>query len=341
MAKRHTPDLAPVKGAADNVVGFEISDNVVAFSVGLGVDLGAPLEERADLAAQHMNRSQRHMLAAGLLLGSIKRECQPGEFLALVEARGFEERAAQRAMQYAQFVLSRPDGERNGLLEMHVSKVLALASADPEVIEDMLVSPDEGLSGLSVRELRQRIRDLEAQSTNAAIERDTAVAERDGLAKQLRRRQRDAEDGDGVPMLVADARAEGAALVKKAELALAALHPLGVEVCNMTGHDEAGAWVKPSLRLLMSGLIALRVQADGLIEQYAKALGDDVKKLQSQPDALAFLDEAEIKAVAEEWSRLVATHQHEAALRSHEREQAKPKGKGRPKQAPQAPSAAG
>lgn len=341
MAKKQSTPLAAVEAKSDNVshlVPANIEgDDVVAFAIRLGADLGAALSERADSAAAHMNRSQRSMLAAGLLLASIKGECQHGEFLALIEERGFQLRTAQRAMQYAQFVLSRPEKDRELLLGLAPSKVALLAGADPEVVESAL---EDGsgidLHGLGVRELRQRIRDAEARLVDTSAERDTAIAERDGLAKQLRRRERDAEDHDGTPLVIADMRAESAALIKKAELALGGLYPLGVELFSLTGGEGVHDYIKPSLRLVLSGIVALRVQADGLIKQYADALGDDVRKLVSPPDGLAFLDDSEIKTVAEDWARLVSVNQHEAALREHEREQAKPKGKGRPKAAPKA-----
>lgn len=319
---------------------FEISDNVIGFASGLGVDLKAPLAERADLAAQHMNRSQRHMLAAGLLLASMKNDCQHGEFLTLIEERGFEERTAQRSMQYAQFILSRSDAEREFLLGQPQSKVLALASADAAVIEDLLADGEDGdLNSLSVRALRQRIKDAEAQLADVAVERDTALAERDGLAKKLKKRNRDAEEHEGTPIVIADIRAEVAALIKKGELSADSLYPVLDELISYAGHEQAGTWVHPSVRYALSGLVALRLQIDGLIGKAVAVLGDDAKRLQSSPDGLAFLDEGEIRAVAEEWQRLVATHQHEAALREHDRKQAKPRGKGRPEAAPKAPQA--
>ncbi|HEX7866563.1 MAG TPA: hypothetical protein VF555_16525 [Variovorax sp.] len=339
MAKRQA-QTSPAVVESDNVVGFEISDNVVAFAADLGVDLTGSLEERADHAAQHMNRSQRHMLAAGLVLASMKADCEHGEFIALIEARGFEERSAQRAMQYTQFVLSRPEDERRRLLETPSSKVLALASADPEVIEDLLKGGGESdLNTLSVRELRQRIRELEAAQTDTAVQLDTVTAERDGLAKKLKKRARDEEDHEGTPIVVADIRAEGAALLKKAELSVDALYPLGVELCGLAGTEAAQGYVNPSLRLLLSGIAALRMQIDGVLKQYAEALGDDARELASPPEGLAFLDDTEIANVAEEWARLTSTHQHEAAMREHERKQAKPRGKGRPENAPKAPKA--
>ena len=344
MAKKQSTAVAVAPAAAAQaetaqVVRFEISDNVIGFASGLGVDLKAPLEERADLAAQHMNRSQRHMLAAGLLLASMKNDCQHGEFLTLIEERGFEERAAQRSMQYAQFVLSRSDEEREFLLGQPQSKVLALASADEAVIESLLADGDGDLDSLSVRALRQRIKDAEAQLADMAVERDTAQAERDGLAKKLKKRNRDAEDHEGTPIVIADIRAEVAALVKKGELSADSLYPVLDELIGYAGHEQAGTWVHPSVRYALSGLVALRLQIDGLIGKAVAVLGDDAKRLQSSPEGLAFLDEGEIKAVAEEWQRLVATHQHEAAMREHDRKQAKPRGKGRPEAAPKAPQA--
>ncbi|WP_198086627.1 hypothetical protein [Variovorax sp. E3] len=339
MAKRQ-PQTSPAVVESDNVVGFEISDNVVAFAADLGVDLTGSLEERADHAAQHMNRSQRHMLAAGLYLASMKADCEHGEFTALIEARGFEERSAQRAMQYTQFVLSRPEDERRRLLETPSSKVLALASADPEVIEDLLKGgEDSDLNTLSVRELRLRIRELEAAQTDAAVQFDTVVAERDGLAKKLKKRVRDAEDHEGTPVVIADIRAELAALTKKGELSIDSMHPVLVELAALGGNELAGDWVKPSVRLAMSGLVALRLQIDGVIKSCADMLGDKITALSSQPDALAFLDQDEVKAVAEEWARLTSTHGHEAELRKHERKQAQPRGKGRPEAPPKAPKA--
>jgi len=335
MAKKQATEVVEVKTA--NVVRFEISDEIVSYAARLGADLRAPLEDRADRAAEHMNRSQRHELATGLLLGSIKAECEHGQFLSMLEERGFEERSARRAMQYAQFILSRSDDEREFLVGLPKTKVMALAGADLEVVDDILENADGDIAVLGVRQLRLELRRLQAEKTNAEVDRDKAVAERDGLSKQLRKRRRDEEDNDGVPLVIADVRAEAAALVKKAELALTSLYPLGVEMAGLGGHDEAGVWVQPSMRLALSGLVALRVQMDGLIGSYVQALGDKADKLKSHPDSLAFLDASEIKTVAEDWERLTALHQHEAALRAHERDQAKPKGKGRPKAAPEAP----
>lgn len=317
---------------------FTEADGAAAAS--LGIVLAGGVDDRIQRAVHHYNLAARLAVEAGYLLLSVKGEAEHGAFEEEIERLGLSSQRASELMRMAKFATSLPEDRRAELLMLPKSKVLAIASADQAVIQDLL---EEGgdFEDLSVRDLRKRIQELEAKVTDTAVERDTAAAERDGLAKQLRRRRAEEADRDGgVPLVVADMRAEVAELVKKAELSLASLHPMGVEIVNLAGHAEASEWISPSLRFALSGLIALRVQLDGLVGQFAHAMGEDVKRLQSQPDALAFLDETEIKTVAEDWARLTAVHQHEQALRAHEREQAHPKGKGRPPAPPKPPKAA-
>jgi hypothetical protein len=332
----------PVEANPRTPGGLDFSEADTAAAASLGIVLTGSLEDRIQRAVFSFNHASRLAVEAGYLLLSVKAEVAHGQFEEGVESLGLTRQRASELMRMAKFATSLPDDRRAEMLMLPKSKVLAIAAADQSVLEDLLQNddPDKDVANLSVRDLRTRIRELEAQVTDTAVERDTVIAERDGLAKQLRRRRADEAEGDGgVPLVVADLRAEAAELVKKAELSLASLHPLGVDIVQLASHDEAHVWISPTLRLALSGLVALRVQVDGLIEQYAEALGDDVRKLQSAPDGLSFLDDDEIKAVAEEWSRLVALHQHEQALRAHEREQAHPKGKGRPPAPPKPPKA--
>lgn len=336
MAKK-APNTEIVK--VDNVVKFEITDAAQALAHRFGLNLADAKETRVERAAQNMNRSMHSMIAAGLDLASLQADCEHGEFLALIEERGFEQRGAYRAISYTRFLLSRSDDEREQLLSMPKSKVLALASADAAVIDDLLADGSEtDLDALSVRELRKKIHELEAARTDLSVQVDKAEADTAAALKKLKRRARDEED-TGVPLVVADIRAEVAALVKKAELAITSLHPVCVEAVLLRGNEQAGDWVDPTLRLALSGLLALREQIDGGIKGLADAMGEKAERLASHPEALSFLDESEVKTVAGEWASLTALHTHEEALRKHERDQAKPKGKGRPTKAPEAPKA--
>ncbi|QDL55917.1 hypothetical protein [Rhodoferax aquaticus] len=223
-----------------------------------------------------------------------------------------------------------PDDEQKALVEV-------ASTGD----KDALIDFAEAVIARHAREkavLKQEVEDLAAHNTDLGTQRDKAQNDLKAMEKKVRRAARDEEDMV-VPLVVADVRAELAALIKKAELAVTSLHPIGVEVVGLVSHADAAEWVEPTLRLGLSGLLAVRELVDGSIKSFAEAMGDSAKRLRSQPDTLSFLDASEIKSVAEEWARLTAVHQHEAALREHERAQAKPRGKGRPAKAPDAPKA--
>lgn len=328
-----TTALAVSAGKTADVGRFEISPELVVFAQDLlHIDLTGSHDERANMAAEHMNRSQRHMLAAGLLLASIKAECDHGEFTALVAARGFEERAARKAMQYAQFVLSQPEAERMRLLEMPRSKVMEIAGADPEVIEDLLAGQGEdSIDALSVRALRQRIQELEAGTVDLTVQRDTAEAEATALAKKLKRGLPDRDDA--LPHVVADLRAEIMALGKKATLALDSFNALGVDVILLCGQDAAHDWMDATLRLALSQLLTTRLQIDGLVTKFLKEVpgGDPT------PTQPSYLTRQEVLETARLFQTLTQTHTYEAELRTYEREQARPQGKGRPKNKPVVP----
>ena len=337
MTKKQTTEV--VAANARTVRAFEFTEADSQAAQELGIMIGGAIGDRITRAVVAYNMAARLAVEAGYLLLSVKSELAHGEFAAGVESMGLSNRRAQELMQMAKFTTALPDSQRAEMLALPKSKVLALASADPEVIEQMLEDGDvSDLDDMSVRGLRQRIRELEANGTDLVVQREKAEADLKAMEKKLRRAARDEEDMV-VPLVVADARAELAALIKKAELAVTSLHPIGVEVVGLVSHADAAEWVEPTLRLGLSGLLAVRELVDGSIKSFAEAMGDSAKRLRSQPDTLSFLDASEIKSVAEEWARLTAVHQHEAALREHERAQAKPRGKGRPAKAPDAPKA--
>lgn len=323
--------VLPTKAKSDDVVAF---DGMAEFAVRLGVELSGSVEERADSAAQHMSRSQRHMLASGILLLSIKSDCDHGRFNELIADHSFEARAAQRAMQYAQFVLSRPEDQREALIDMSKYKVLALAGADPEVVEMMLADGTTGIDSLSVRALQQELADTKAALADAAVQRDTAEAELVGARKRLAKGQPEREDA--VPLVVADLRAEIVALAKKAQLAVESFDGVGADVMMLIGTDEAHGWADATLRLAVASLAAVRLQIDGLLKKFLKELpGED-----PTPTERSFLSRQEIAETARRFGELIALNDHEKALREWEAQQKRPRGKGRPAAKPEAPKGA-
>ena len=341
MNKKPASEIVEANVRNSDISPFPFTEQEKALAERLGIEINSSIDARLNFAVGKTNQALRLVVEAGLIFLSVKAELKHGEFLPALEALGVNPKRAHESMVFARAAAALPEDKREALMLVPKSKALVLAGADYEVLEQMLEDGDvSDLDALSVRELRHRIRALEAHNTDLSVQVGTAEAERDGAIKKLNKRnQRD--DDEGVPVVVADLRAELAALVKKAELAITSLYPLGVDIVGLSSNSQAHEWVEPTLRLGLSGLLALRELIDGSIKSFSEAMGEQVRRLQSGPDALAFLDDAEIKAVAEEWMRLTATHQHEAALREYERGQAKPKGKGRPAKAPEAPKAKG
>lgn len=317
-----------------NVAKFAAANgaNFTALAESLGVDLRGSLSDKADRAAEHMNRSQRHMLASGLLLFAMREEAEHGEFLQLVEERGFERSAAYRAMQYVQFIASRPETERELLIGLPKSKVLALAGADQEVIDQLLIDGGERIGALSVRALMEELRDAKAGAVDLATQRDTAEAEAVALRQQLARR---GERADKVPLVVAELRAEIAAQTKAAELAVGAFQALGMDVVSL-GAAGAHDWKDATLRLAVAGLMSLRLQLQGLLEKFLRELPDG----DTEPSAMSSFTRQEADEAAERFAALTQAHEYAKDLRKWEREQAQPKGKGRPASKPQAPKGA-
>lgn len=339
MTKKPTNELVDVKCADVRTFDYSPADEQAALQ--LGIIVGGPAADRINRAVVSHNMAARLALEAGYLLLSVKSDSVHGEFEEAIADAGLSRYRAAELMRTAKFVTSLPESQRADMLTMPKSKVLLLASADADVIEDLLNDEDGGdLDALSVRELRLRIRELQANNADLSVHSDAVTAERDGALKRLNKRNQRDEDDEGVPAVMADLRAELTALLKKGELAMTSLHPVGVDIVNYSGHADVGEWVKPTLRLGLAGLLAQRELIDGSIKSYVEALGEDAERLVSQPDALAFLSNLEIKDVAEEYGRLTAVHGHEAALRQHDRNAAKPQGKGRPAKAPEAPAAA-
>lgn len=322
-------DIRTVEDGKTDIVSLFESHAVEAAEMAeqLGVDLKVSVADRVDMAATHMSRSQRHMLAAGILLASIKADSEHGQFIPLIESRGFQPRSAQRAMAYAQYILQQSPSERDRLIGMAPGKVLALAAADPEVIE-ALVASGESIDALSVRALQDRIRELETTVADRDVRLETAEAEVKA-AKKAAKRERNGE----VPVAIFDIRHESVANVERSRLAIDEMQALGRDLANLVGVESVNGWVDPTARLVMAGLLSLRVQLDGVIQQYIK--GFDLHDVQPAP--MSYLVPDEVEEVAKRYADLVAIKDHEKALRDWERQQERPRGKGRPAAKPDAP----
>lgn len=308
----------------------EFGDKENALALFLGLNLQASADVRTEQAVFAYNLATRHLVEAGVLLASVKAEMSQDDFLALIEGRGLGKRRAYELMQGAAFAASLPTGQLEQVLSLSKSKVLALASADPAVVQAMLEDGDIDVDLMGVRELRHKIRDLEAAVADRDVQIETADAEAKA-AKKAAARQKDR--ASEVPIVIYDIRAELVAQAEKARLSVEELLVLGFDLTDSIGTESVDAWINPTARLAVAGLLALRVQLDGVIQRYISEF--DLSDVQAEP--ISYLRPEEVEAAAKKYADLVAINQHEKALRDWERQQERPRGKGRPTTKPEAP----
>ena len=311
---------------------FSEDDQAAAAALGLVV-AGSPVDQ-ISRAAMVLNTATRLAVEAGYNLLAAKAALQHGDFMAKLEEIGFSPYRAAEAMRRAKFVTAQPEERRAELLNMQPSKLLVLADASAEAVEELLEDGDIDPANLGVRALRARVRELEKKAADAVVDRSTAEAEAESLRKKLAAQNHQPAAGV-MPVVIKDIRSETIALLKKAELSVESLVPIETELAGLRW-SAVDAWVNPSGQLLMAGLVALRLQLDGAIERIAEKL-EMVASSLKEPDALAGLDKFEVVEIAGVYQGLIRSHEYEAALRQYERDQEKPKGRGAPRKAPKAP----
>lgn len=327
MSKK-TKDVAVIEACADvrTLGNFGDAERMLAHQ--MGINLEASADVRTEQAVFAQNVATYNLIQAGLLLSSVKADLGAEEFEALIEDRGLTKRRAYELMQGASFCARLPEAQRDEVLHLQKSKVLALAGADPEVVQAMLEDDAPDISTMSYRALRDRIRDLEAAIADRDVKLETAQAEATAAKKAATK-----ERASDVPVAIFDIRAEAVAQVERSRLAVEEISALGRDLYNLRGVEGVYQWVDPTARLTLTGLQALRIQIDGVIKRMVDAF--DVDGVQPAP--LSYLTPDEVEEAAKRFADLVALHQHEKALRAWEREQERPRGKGRPSAKPEAP----
>jgi len=296
----------------------------------LGIDLGESIAACLKRAAVAANEAALRAVEAGFLLMRVKQETGHGAFQDALDEIGMSRQRASEFMRMARFMSLLPEEKRQAVISTGKKKVLALAGAEKEIIDVIVDEGVEAIDALTVKGLQSRIRQLEADNTNLTVERDTSRAELAATKKSQGNEVRE----DAVPMVIADLRSEVVALGKKASLAVDGFNPLGRDIVNLLGSDAAYMWADATLRLALAQLAAIGLQVEGLLKSFKDALGDDG----AGAVEMSYLSRQEIVEAAQKFKELIAEHEHEAALRAWEREQERPRDKGRPRSKPEAPA---
>ncbi|ARL36029.1 hypothetical protein [Burkholderia pseudomallei] len=338
---RHTAEAVTVQDSAraltsdskvSNVRYFGFGDAETNLAEALGISVAGGHSERINNAVGKTNSALRLVIEAGLVLLSVRAECEHGQFLDLLAEHGMPQPRASEAMTYAKFAASLSPEDRDRVIELPKTKVLELAKADPEVLQDLFEDDakfDE-LTALSVRDLRVALRDANAKRTDLSTRNEKLERERDRLQEELRvLREGRVKTGGDVPVVVQDIRLECAALHKKALMAVEDIGRLGREFLA-NGLPDDSEWNTPVIRHLYGSLAALHAVIGGQITDMHRSFG---ALLNGEPSVLDTFSPDEATRCALEYRALIQEHDHEAKAREWEREMDRPR-RGRPRNAP-------
>ena len=316
---------------------FALTDLETDLAEQMGVDLSGDLKTLVRSATNKTNQALNLVIESGLQLLAAKRLSERSEnrkdnakpeFMEALEASGMPSQRAYEAMSMAKYAAGLPADQREEMLALPKTKVMLLAQADPEVVADLFADEDTDIKALSVRELKQQIRQLKADKAQGTVELRRAEAQVEKLEGQIQSIQQAQifSGNDIIPPHVSDLRLEIAALNKKAELSI---DSMGRSLNDIFVLD--GEWSKSSARYLFIAVQSLHTQTAGNLTQLHKLYGSD---LNGEENTLERLTPDEVFKCAMTFKQLTAEHEHEQSLREYEREQDKPKGRGRPKAAP-------
>lgn len=338
VAKASVVESAVAVQEVRDVAKVEVTGALHALAQRLGIDLtmDEPPSAHIDRAALNLSRSATYMLAAGVDLIAARAQVQHGAFLTLIAERGFTKDAAYRAISFAQFLASRPLDQQERLLALPKYKVLELAKAEPEVL-DVLMDEDGplDLGATNVRELAAQVRDLNKALTDIAVQRDAAASERDAALNRLTKSN--SKRTDQVPVVIADLRAEIAVTLHSARAAVESMYPIGAELANLGGTKEAHGWIDPTAEIAFSGLVALHLAVSAEMKRFAEAFQVSTVDTELLSDPAFGFTELEMTEVARKFDVATRKAEYERALREWEREQARPRMKGRPAAKPVPP----
>ena len=287
----------------------------------IGVVMSGTLEDRIGRAVQAHNMAARLVVEAGYLLLGVKAELAHGEFERGIESMGLAPQRAREMMTTARFVTSLPADKRQEVLLLPKTKVLMLANADTEVLADLIDSPDSDVYGLSVRELRARIKELEAEAGKRTKRLEAELDHRDAVIQKLKKKEVQREF-DPLTHMVRD---ECLAYQAGVEINLQSLQALFEEV-KKDGHD-APEW---DLRLqqIWFATHAATARATALLEHVRATVPMDMPDQAATPNMLT---PDEVMRWTLEWETMVSKAKAVAAHRADLRAQEGPRGVGRPK----------
>ena len=317
-----TPAIAPINQSAErsalSIGLLDSADELVAAD--LGISLVGSVSACVERAVSAQNTAVALVLEAGYLMLKAKSECEHGDFLKLLKAHDVTHQTASDLMLTAKFYTRLEPEQRKQVFTLSKTKLRALAAADPEVVKDFLEDPSEDLT-LSVRELRQRLRDMESLKNQTIKVLQADLEHERSRNELLTKKDHRVYSFDLQTHLI---REECLAHQAEVELALNSLRQL-FEDCVSDDNK-----VERDLRIEQVW-VTLHVAAARAMDALAFLRGFG---LEGMPDSIShqhWLTDDEALRWLDDYERVEHKHIKSKIERHDKREAAKPKGPGRPR----------
>ncbi|HFE31895.1 MAG TPA: hypothetical protein ENJ17_01140 [Gammaproteobacteria bacterium] len=299
-------------------------DEALANEYGVDIDSN-DVDALLDSIAEKANRSARLIIEVGLQLMAVKRTCGHGDFEPLLESRGLNTQRASEFMRYAKFAASLSKAERDKVLGQPKKKVLALASADPEVLREVMADDEKfgNVTALSPTEMLKQLKKLRSDLEKADM-REEKIRQQ---ALEVR-----AAPSFQYPPSIDRIRVESSVLAKQATLHLDDIEQLMTELASAPDLSadkmKAQAEYSAGATTLFVNLQAIHAKAAYLMQWFRESIGEDYMPTQPQ-DAPTLTDDEAVRALA--MRDLLLAEDHAAKL-SREMGSVKKK-RGRPRKA--------
>ncbi len=308
---------------------WNLTDNERSLAAEMGLDMSADVESRVWLAIEKGNKAMRLVVESGLLLLSVKEELGFGAFTPKLEELGISRQRASECMSIAKAAAAASPEQREMLLSLTKQKALALSNANPEVIEGLL-NDGEALNHISFVEMKQRIKELEANLANSEVNTEKAEAEARAAEKKLERMAKGRAAGEK-PFVVEDIELETQAFVQQIELACAGLSEQFAALSDIGQNKALHPWMPALGKTLMAGVSKALLSTAGVME-LGNAHGIPLSDMSDI--GMAYVSDANLQKAAEQFAAITRQHDFDKKLREYERQQERPKGKGRPMSKP-------
>jgi hypothetical protein len=215
------------------------------------------------------SRSGLEMARAGRCWLIAKEQIGHGGFTSAIARAGLSEDHVNRAMQLCSFLSRLPEQEARKLSIQPYTKVLALAKADPEVIDELVSTGEiDGIGELSVRQLRERLK----RDASEIRRLQTSLETSQRHAQQMARANSALEAESELPRFARSVRHEAFALEQGAGWMLDNFEAIcNEELLRDVQHPEAHRWQPVAATNAHAALNALRGRITRLIQQIERA----------------------------------------------------------------------